>query len=64
MVGKSSYERSFKIANSGCTGPVCLYTGRSDRSDAMPGRYTDTSGYLANAKINEIIADKSRGPQT
>lgn len=64
MVGESSYGRSFKMANAGCTGPTCLYTGSSGQSDAMPGRCTDTGGYLANAEISEIIADKSRNPQT
>ena len=64
MVGESSYGRSFKMASSGCTGPECLYTGSSSQSDATPGRCTNTGGYLANAEIYEIIADKSRSAKS
>ncbi|KAK8057967.1 glycoside hydrolase [Apiospora saccharicola] len=60
MVGESSYGRSFNMASADCTGPTCLYTGSSSQSDATPGRCTNTGGYLANAEINEIIADTSR----
>lgn len=51
MVGVSSYGRSFEMAEPGCTGPTCKYTGNG----ASKGRCTDTSGYLANAEINEIL---------
>ncbi|KAK7917892.1 hypothetical protein PG985_009766 [Apiospora marii] len=64
MVGESSYGRSFNMATAGCTGPACLYTGSSSQSDATPGRCTNTGGYLANAEINEIMADKSRSVQS
>ncbi|KAF3909185.1 Endochitinase [Dactylellina cionopaga] len=53
IVGVSSYGRSFKMAKAGCTGPQCTYVG--PKSKAMPGRCTKTSGYIANAEIDEIL---------
>lgn len=50
-VGVSSYGRAFEMTTPGCTGPMCTYT----EAGAAPGRCTATSGYLANAEINEII---------
>ncbi|KAE8153225.1 hypothetical protein BDV25DRAFT_137130 [Aspergillus avenaceus] len=61
MVGESSYGRAFKMAEAGCTGPMCHYTGTSSESDAKPGRCTNTGGYLSDAEIKEII---SRGNGT
>ncbi|KAK2746207.1 hypothetical protein FQN57_003329 [Myotisia sp. PD_48] len=58
VVGVSSYGRSFKMAEAGCTGSNCRFTGPN--SEAKPGRCTDTSGYISNAEINEII-DKNPG---
>lgn len=55
MVGESSYGRSFKMAEAGCTGPNCFFTGTNGTSDAKPGRCTKTGGYLADAEIKEII---------
>ncbi|KAJ5256934.1 Glycoside hydrolase superfamily [Penicillium angulare] len=55
IVGHSSYGRSFKMAEKGCTGPMCRYTG--PKSGALPGRCTQTAGYLATAEINEIRAN-------
>ncbi|KAL4944609.1 hypothetical protein BDV06DRAFT_220125 [Aspergillus oleicola] len=55
MVGVSSYGRSFEMSEVGCTGPTCTYTGNG----AAEGRCTKTSGYLANAEINEILDDNS-----
>ena len=34
---------------------MCEFTGSRSRSDAVPGRCTNTSGYLAQAEINELI---------
>ncbi|KAM5368692.1 hypothetical protein ACJZ2D_009358 [Fusarium nematophilum] len=55
FVGESSYGRSFHMAKDGCYGPMCEFTGSRTKSDAKPGRCTKTSGYLANAEINEIL---------
>ncbi|KAL4945179.1 hypothetical protein BDV06DRAFT_219568 [Aspergillus oleicola] len=56
MVGESSYGRSFKMAEAGCTGPNCFYTSTDGASDAKPGRCTNTGGYIADAEIKEIIS--------
>ncbi|KAK4231442.1 glycoside hydrolase, subgroup, catalytic core [Podospora fimiseda] len=56
VVGLPSYGRTFKMAQVGCTGPTCLFTGTSTHSEAAPGRCTGTRGYLADAEIREIIA--------
>ncbi|KAL2837360.1 glycoside hydrolase superfamily [Aspergillus pseudoustus] len=53
MVGVSSYGRAFEMSAPGCTGPTCTFTGNG----AAQGRCTKTSGYLANAEINEILAE-------
>ena len=53
VVGVSSYGRSFQMTESGCTGPMCTYTGPN--SGATPGRCTQTAGYLAQAEIDEIL---------
>ncbi|GFG26431.1 killer toxin subunits alpha/beta [Aspergillus udagawae] len=55
VVGVASYGRSFKMAEAGCTGPMCKFTGTSRISNAAKGRCTDTGGYISNAEINEII---------
>ncbi|OCK75262.1 glycoside hydrolase family 18 protein [Lepidopterella palustris CBS 459.81] len=54
IVGVTSYGRSFQMTNSGCTGPMCTYTG--PLSGATPGICTQTAGYISNAEINDIIA--------
>ncbi|EWC44902.1 hypothetical protein DRE_00961 [Drechslerella stenobrocha 248] len=53
IVGVSSYGRSFKMAQAGCTGPNCPFTGPN--SGAKPGRCTETAGYIADAEIDEIL---------
>jgi chitinase len=53
VVGVTSYGRSFQMTQSGCTGPMCSYTGPD--SGATPGRCTLTAGYLAQAEIDEIL---------
>jgi GH18 family chitinase len=55
FVGEASYGRSFRMAQPGCWGPTCDFTGSRTQSDANPGRCTKTAGYLAAAEINEII---------
>lgn len=55
VVGVTSYGRSFKMAQAGCTGPECLFTGSSSVSNAAKGDCTDTAGYISDAEIGEII---------
>lgn len=57
VVGVTSYGRSFKMAEAGCWGPDCLFTGDRLNSDAKMGKCTGTAGYIANAEINEIMKD-------
>ncbi|PKS08412.1 hypothetical protein jhhlp_005356 [Lomentospora prolificans] len=57
IVGVSSYSYSFCMATAGYTGMDCSYTGSSTVSDAKPGQYTNTSSYLANTEIKEIISN-------
>ncbi|KAK4170680.1 hypothetical protein QBC36DRAFT_341460, partial [Triangularia setosa] len=55
LVGVTSYGRSFQMSQPGCWGPNCHFTGDRLTSFATPGRCTGTSGYIADAEINEII---------
>ena len=56
VVGVASYGRSFKMAEAGCTGPTCKFTGSPRVSNAAKGRCTDTAGYISNAEIGEVVA--------
>ncbi|PVH81321.1 glycoside hydrolase family 18 protein [Cadophora sp. DSE1049] len=56
VVGTSSYGRSFKMAQTGCTRPDCRFTGPD--SAAAQGECTQTSGYIADGEIAQIIAAK------
>lgn len=56
VVGVTSYGRSFNMAQAGCWGAGCTYTGTRLESHATPGRCTGTGGYLADAEIAEIIS--------
>ncbi|KID93428.1 Glycoside hydrolase, subgroup, catalytic core, partial [Metarhizium majus ARSEF 297] len=56
VVGVASYGRSFQMAEAGCHGPLCKFTGTARISNAAKGRCTDTAGYISNAEIAEIIA--------
>ncbi|KAM7213574.1 hypothetical protein V8F06_011071 [Rhypophila decipiens] len=56
IVGVSSYSRSFHMAQRGCDGPNCLFTGDRLHSEAAKGPCTDTAGYISNAEIEEIIS--------
>ncbi|KXJ89088.1 hypothetical protein Micbo1qcDRAFT_213428 [Microdochium bolleyi] len=60
VVGVTSYGRSYKMANAGCSGPGCTYLGDRFNSPAKKGVCTGTSGYLADAEIDEIVADRRR----
>jgi GH18 family chitinase len=60
IVGITSYGRSYNMAQPDCWGPNCLYTGGRGNSEATKGKCTDTSGYLADAEIEDIINDKKR----
>lgn len=55
VVGVTSYGRSFKMAQAGCDGPNCFFTGTNRISNAKKGRCTDTAGYISNAEIEEIM---------
>jgi GH18 family chitinase len=61
VVGVTSYGRSFQMAEEGCWGPNCKFTGDRLTSYATPGRCTDTGGYIADAEINEIIRGSASG---
>lgn len=61
VVGITSYGRSFQMAEVGCWGPMCKFTGDRVTSYATPGRCTDTGGYIADAEINEIIRGGASG---
>ncbi|KFY73285.1 hypothetical protein V499_06627 [Pseudogymnoascus sp. VKM F-103] len=54
VIGMARYGRSFEMAKAGCTGPQCLSTG--PESGATPGPCTNTSGYISNYEINQIIS--------
>lgn len=43
FVGESSYGRSFKMAQAGCKGPMCTFTGTKNVSYAKPGECTGMS---------------------
>ena len=55
VVGVASYGRSFKMEQAGCTGLMCKFIGSALVSNVFKGRCTQTSGYISNAEINEII---------
>lgn len=55
VVGVASYGRSFKMADASCRGPMCTFTGSSNESFAQKGICTNTSGYISNAEIKDII---------
>lgn len=53
VVGVTSYGRSFKMTDAGCTEPMCTYVG--PKSQAAKGRCTDTAGYISQNEIDHII---------
>ncbi|THC87759.1 hypothetical protein EYZ11_012794 [Aspergillus tanneri] len=60
IVGVTSYGRSFKMAEAGCYGPNCLFTGDRLNSNAKKGKCTGTVGYIADAEIAEILNEPGR----
>lgn len=63
LVGITSYGRSFKMAEAGCTGPLCRFVGIGEEaaSAAQPGTCTETAGYLSEYEIRWIINDYNSG---
>lgn len=57
LVGISSYGRSFGMIDPSCTGPMCKYGGSFDVSTAEAGQCTNTSGYISNAELNDIMSN-------
>ncbi|KAF2663433.1 glycoside hydrolase [Microthyrium microscopicum] len=60
LVGVTSYGRSFNMAQAGCDGPMCTFTGTKDMSEAKPGNCTASRGVLAEAEIMDIARNQSR----
>jgi hypothetical protein len=60
IAGVTSYGRSFKMAEAGCWGPSCVFTGDRLNSNAKKGKCTGTAGYIADAEIAEILNDPGR----
>ena len=60
VVGVSSYGRSFNMAEVGCYGKDCLFTGSATVSDATKGPCTNTAGYISDAELNIIMKNASR----
>ncbi|TQV98247.1 glycosyl hydrolases family 18 [Cordyceps javanica] len=60
VVGVTSYGRSFAMAEAGCHGEQCKYTGSRLQSNAAKGECTDTAGYISNAEISKIVGNSSR----
>ncbi|KOS19727.1 Killer toxin subunits alpha/beta [Escovopsis weberi] len=56
VVGVTSYGRSFKMAEAGCYGPNCVFTGDDQHPQAAQGVCTGAAGIIANAEIADIIA--------
>lgn len=55
IVGVSSYARSFGMVDGGCHSPQCTFSGTATRSDATPGICTNTSGYISDAELYDIL---------
>lgn len=43
------------MAEKGCVGEMCRFTGSRNTSEAQKGYCTNTAGYIANAEIREIL---------
>ncbi|OOF93333.1 glycoside hydrolase family 18 protein, partial [Aspergillus carbonarius ITEM 5010] len=54
MVGVASYGRSFEMASAGCYSSSCTWT-----AEEAPGPCTQTTGFISNAEINQILAENS-----
>ncbi|KAL5363079.1 hypothetical protein BJX96DRAFT_186568 [Aspergillus floccosus] len=53
--GLAAYGRSFRMNEVGCTGPECTFS--SPKSGASPGPCTNTSGYISNYEIQQLIKE-------
>jgi hypothetical protein len=47
------------MADAGCYSTECLFTGTATQSNAEEGPYTQTAGYISDAKINDIITNNA-----
>jgi len=54
-VGLSSYGCNFRMADKGCTGPMCRFTGSFNSSEAEPGDCTDAADYISNAELDQTL---------
>lgn len=59
-VGISSYGRSYKMTDPGCTAPECTFTGSFYVSEAEPGPCTGTSGYSKEPVITFATEHNAR----
>ncbi|KAK3305284.1 uncharacterized protein B0T15DRAFT_397766, partial [Chaetomium strumarium] len=59
-VGIAGYGRSFGLADPGCTGPHCLFTG--PESTAEQGPCTGTAGYIAQAELDSLVSGGAAAP--
>ncbi|KAL2784674.1 hypothetical protein BJX66DRAFT_348146 [Aspergillus keveii] len=64
FVGIASYGRSFHMAEAGCTGPMCRFTGSFSVSDATHGICTGTGGYISSAEIRDILRQGRQGTRS
>ncbi|KAI9675883.1 MAG: hypothetical protein M1822_008892 [Bathelium mastoideum] len=53
-VGVSSYGRAFGMTDPSCDSAMCTYGGPD--SMAVPGKCTQTAGYIGNAEILDLIS--------
>ncbi|RAH86063.1 glycoside hydrolase, partial [Aspergillus japonicus CBS 114.51] len=54
MVGVASYGRSFEMTTAGCYSSSCTWS-----AGGAAGPCTQTTGYISNAEINQILAENS-----
>ncbi|KAL6857694.1 hypothetical protein ACO1O0_005136 [Amphichorda felina] len=59
VIGMPTYGRSFEMTKAGCRGPECTFTG--PKSGAWPGKCTNTSGYISNWEIRQLVAEAESG---
>jgi len=55
ILGVMSYGRSFRMADSSCSGPMCTYLGGYGDSKAAKGPCTDTGGYISDVEIRDVL---------
>lgn len=47
------------MADAGCYGPQCVFTGTASQSNAAEGPCTGTAGYISDAEINDIVTNNA-----